>query len=198
MIKAVLRTAFFIFIRFKKFHMQLDLLVDQFKKKDPSAFEKLYGMYSENICGVINTIVKNDARSQEICQDVFIKIWNNCDSYNSGKGRFFTWVLNIARNAAIDEIRSRSYKNEKKNLSADYFVGILQHKEEEETSSVDTKGLRNLVKNLKEKCVQIIELLYFRGYTQKDAAEELEIPIGTVKTRNRSCISQLRDNMVVR
>ena len=85
--------------------MQLDLLVDQFKKKDPLAFEKLYGMYSENICGVINTIVKNDALAQEICQDVFIKIWNNCESYNSSKGRFFTWILNIARNAAIDEIR---------------------------------------------------------------------------------------------
>lgn len=179
--------------------MQLDLLVDQFKKKDTMAFEKLYDMYSENICGVINTIVKDDALAQEICQDVFIKIWNNCESYNASKGRFFTWILNIARNAAIDEIRSRSYKNNKKNLSADYFVNILQHREEEEeNSTVDTKGLRKLVKNLKEKCVQIIELLYFRGYTQKDAAEELEIPLGTVKTRNRSCISQLRENMAVR
>ncbi|APQ15950.1 RNA polymerase sigma factor [Maribacter hydrothermalis] len=175
--------------------MQLDLLVEQFKKKDSTAFEKLHAMYADNICGVINTIVKNDALSQEICQDVFIKIWNNCDSYNSSKGRFFTWILNIARNAAIDEIRSRSYKNDKKNLSADFFVGILQNKADDETSTVDTKGLRKLIENLKEKCVQIIELLYFRGYTQKDAAEELDIPLGTVKTRNRSCISQLRENM---
>jgi RNA polymerase sigma-70 factor (ECF subfamily) len=174
--------------------MQLDLLVEQFKKKDPSAFEKLHGMYADNICGVINTIVKNDGIAQEICQDVFIKIWNNSESYNSSKGRFFTWILNIARNAAIDEIRSKSYKNEKKNLPADYFVGILQNKEDED-SVIDTKGLRNLIKNLKEKCIQIIELLYFRGYTQKDAAEELDIPLGTVKTRNRSCISQLRENM---
>ncbi|WP_419211884.1 RNA polymerase sigma factor [Maribacter sp. X9] len=174
--------------------MQLDLLVEQFQKKDPTAFEKLHGMYAENICGVINTIVKNESIAQEICQDVFIKIWNNSQNYNSSKGRFFTWILNIARNAAIDEIRSRSYKNEKKNLPADYFVHILETKEDE-TSPVDIKGLRALVKNLKEKCVQIIELLYFRGYTQKDAADELEIPIGTVKTRNRSCISQLRENM---
>ncbi len=176
--------------------MQLDDLVERFKQKDSTAFEKLYGMYSQNICGVINTIVKNDGIAQEICQDVFIKIWNNSDSYNSSKGRFFTWILNIARNAAIDEIRSRSYKNEKKNLSADYFVGILESREEENVS-VDTSGLKKLVQNLKEKCVQIIELLYFRGYTQKEAAEELEIPVGTVKTRNRSCISQLRENMEV-
>lgn len=174
--------------------MQLNVLIERFKKKDTSAFETLYGMYSENICGVINTIVKNDRLAQEICQDVFIKVWNNSDSYNSSKGRFFTWILNIARNAAIDEIRSKSYKNQKKNLSADYFVGILESREEDAVS-VDTNGLKKLVKNLKEKCVQIIELLYFRGYTQKEAAEELEIPVGTVKTRNRSCISQLRENM---
>ncbi|WP_027075349.1 RNA polymerase sigma factor [Maribacter antarcticus] len=174
--------------------MTLDSLVEQFKKKDTLAFEQLYSMYSKNICGVIHTIVKNEGRSQEICQDVFIKIWHNSDSYNSSKGRFFTWILNIARNAAIDEIRSKSYKNERKNFSADYFVGILERPDEEQTTA-DAIGLKKLVKNLKEKCVQIIELLYFRGYTQKEAAEELDIPVGTVKTRNRSCISQLRVNM---
>jgi len=174
--------------------MQLNALVERFKKKDVSAFETLYGMYADNICGVIETIVRNEGRSQEICQDVFIKIWNNSESYNSSKGRFFTWILNIARNAAIDEVRSRSYKNQKKNLSADYFVGILASSEED-NSVVDTSRIRRMVKNLKEKCVQIIELLYFKGYTQKEAAEELEIPVGTVKTRNRSCISQLREDM---
>lgn len=152
-------------------------------------------MYADNICGVINTIVRNEGRSQEICQDVFVKIWENATSYNASKGRFFTWILNIARNAAIDEIRSRSYKNEKKNLSADYFVSVLESKEEESIDTMETKGLMKLVKNLKKKCVQLIELLYFRGYTQKEAAEELAIPVGTVKTRNRSCISKLRENM---
>lgn len=174
--------------------MTLESLVENFKNKDVLAFEKLYAMYADNICGVINTIVKNEERAQEICQDVFVKIWNNSDSYNASKGRFFTWILNIARNAAIDEIRSKSYKNEKRNLSADYFVGILEQDEEEDIHP-NTRGLKKLVKNLKEKCIQLIELLYFRGYTQKEAAEELQIPVGTVKTRNRSCISQLRENM---
>jgi RNA polymerase sigma factor (sigma-70 family) len=178
--------------------MQLEQLVEKFREKDMSAFETLYGMYAENICGVINTIVRNEARSQEICQDVFVKIWDNATTYNASKGRFFTWILNIARNAAIDEIRSRSYKNEKKNLSADYFVSVLESKEEESVDTMETKGLMKLVKNLKKKCVQLIELLYFRGYTQKEAAEELAIPVGTVKTRNRSCISKLRENMVER
>jgi len=174
--------------------MQLDQLVSKFQTKDVAAFEQLHGMYADNICGVINTIVRNDALAQEICQDVFIKIWNNAETYNPSKGRFFTWILNIARNAAIDEVRSKSYKNSKKNLSADYFVGILEHGNWTE-SKVDTIGLKKMVQDLKDKCIQIIELLYFKGYTQKEASEELDIPIGTVKTRNRSCISQLRKNL---
>ncbi len=177
--------------------MTLDNLVEGFKKKDVAAFEKLYAMYSENICGVINTIVKNDDRAQEICQDVFLKIWNNADNYTASKGRFFTWILNIARNAAIDEIRSKSYKNKKKNLSAEYFVGILEQADET-NELIDSKRIKKLILNLKEKCVQLIELLYFRGYTQKEAAEELDIPLGTIKTRNRSCISQLRENIEVK
>lgn len=174
--------------------MELDNLVAQFQKKDITAFEKLYSMYAENICGVINTIVKNDGLAQEICQDVFVKIWHKSDSYNPSKGRFFTWILNIARNAAIDKVRSKSFKQQKQNLSADYFVGILERPEETD-SSIDTNSLLKLVKSLKAKCIEIIELLYFKGLTQKDAADELDIPIGTVKTRNRSCISQMRANM---
>lgn len=174
--------------------MELDALIQKFQNKEISAFEKLYEMYSENILGVINTIVKNPERAQEICQDVFVKIWDKADTYNPAKGRFFTWVLNVARNAAIDEVRSKSHKQQKRNLSTDYFVGMLEGSEDLQ-SKVDTIGLRKLVANLKEKCVQLINLLYFQGFTQKEAAEELNIPIGTVKTRNRSCISQIRENM---
>ncbi len=176
--------------------MELEVLVSHFQSKDMKAFEKLYAMYSENICGVINTIVKNTDLAEEICQDVFMKAWNNAESYNASKGRFFTWILNIARNAAIDEVRSKSYKNSKQNLSSDFFVGILENNEDL-NSKVDTIGIQNLLRNLKEKCVQIIDMLYFKGYTQKEAAEELDIPIGTVKTRNRNCISQIRGNIAI-
>ena len=176
--------------------MKLEILVERFRQKDVAAFEKLHEMYSENICGVINTIVRDEDLAQEICQDVFVKIWNNAKSYNDSKGRFFTWILNVARNAAIDKVRSKSFKNSKKNLSVDYFVGILANEEQSE-AKFDVDHLRRLVKGLKEKCIEVIEMLYFRGYTQKEAAEELEIPVGTVKTRNRSCISQLRDNLNV-
>ncbi|NNE77994.1 MAG: sigma-70 family RNA polymerase sigma factor [Pricia sp.] len=180
--------------------MDLDALVVRFQKRDIIAFEKLYDMYWINICGVVNTIVRDKALAEEVTQDVFTKVWNNSDSYTASKGRFFTWLLNIARNAAIDKVRSKSYKNQKKNLSADYFVGILNRagsEDEYEEEQFDTTALKKLVLNLKDKCLQIIEMLYFKGYTQKEASKELDIPLGTVKTRNRSCISKLRENITV-
>lgn len=173
--------------------MDLDLLVKKFQQKDSVAFETLYGMYAENICGVIYTIVKDKERAQELCQDVFVKIWEKSSSYDASKGRFFTWILNIARNTAIDELRSKSNKNSKRNLQLDSFVGMLKQDNNLE-NQVDTIGLKSLLKGLKEKCVHLIDLLYFQGYTQKEAAEELEKPIGTIKTRIRACISEIRKN----
>ena len=173
--------------------MDLDLLIKQFQQKNHDAFEELYGMYAENICGVIYTIIKDKERAEELCQDVFVKIWAKSSSYNASKGRFFTWVLNIARNTAIDELRSKSHKNNKKNLQLDSFVSILKY-DNGLDRRMDTIGLTSLLKGLKEKCIHLIDLLYFKGYTQKEAAEELEKPIGTIKTRIRACISQIRKN----
>lgn len=175
--------------------MQLEDLISQFQKKDSKAFERLYEMYAINICGVINTILRNESRAEEICQDVFIKIWNNADRYDSSKGRFFTWVVNIARNAAIDELRSKSHKRNKLNLSTDFFVGILESPTDEEEGEWDTARIQIMLKKLKKKCVELIEMLYFQGTSQKEASTALQIPLGTVKTRIRNCISQLRKNM---
>lgn len=176
--------------------MDLDNLVVRFQKQDVQAFEKLYHMYAENICGVINAVVKNNALSEEICQDVFVKAWNNAHSYDGSKGRFFTWILNIARNAAIDELRSRTHKNQKLNLSVDYFVGILEHPDQGEDQGADIERMGQFINRLKQKCIELIDLLYFKEHTQKEVAEALDIPVGTVKTRIRSCISQLREHII--
>ena len=171
--------------------MNQELLILQFQKKDVKAYEKLYAMYCDSISGVVNNIVKNDDVAQEITQDVFIKAWHKADTYSAKKGRFFTWLLNIARNAAIDYTRSKKFKQSKQNLNADFFVDIL-----ESSSSLDTStnaiGLKEFVTKLGDKCKSVIELLYFKGFTQKEASEELNMPLGTIKTRNRTCIGELR------
>ncbi|WP_163515496.1 RNA polymerase sigma factor [Gelidibacter japonicus] len=171
--------------------MQLEILISKFQQKDEKAFEKLYRMYSESMHGVIYNIVRDHALAEEVMQDVFIKAWNNANSYSAEKGRFFTWILNIARNAAIDKTRSKTFKNSRKNLDAEYFVDILQHSDSLDDQT-DAIGIKKFVSQLAKKCIEVIELLYFQGFTQKEASETLDIPIGTIKTRNRNCIKELR------
>ncbi|MFC0605088.1 RNA polymerase sigma factor [Winogradskyella pulchriflava] len=170
----------------------LDTLVVQFQNKDQVAFEKLYGMYSKSIHGVVYNIVKDTYIADELMQDVFIKAWKKADTYSSKKGRFFTWILNIARNTAIDKTRSKAFKQSKQNLNSDFFVDIITSNDNLDAST-DAIGIKKFVTNLGQKCKEVIELLYFKGFTQKEASEELQMPIGTIKTRNRSCIQQLRD-----
>jgi len=171
---------------------QPDALIDKFLLKDPASFEKIYELYSESLFGVIHSVVHNQEVAEELLQDTFIKIWNNSDKYNPEKGRFFTWMLNIARNGAIDKTRSKDFKNQKKNHTAEYFVDILEAKGSFNTS-VDAIGIKKYVEVLEPLCKKIIHFLFFQGYTQKETAEKLDIPLGTVKTRNRICIKKLRD-----
>ncbi|WCO00713.1 RNA polymerase sigma factor [Psychroserpens ponticola] len=171
--------------------MQLETLISQFQQKDEKAFEQLYNMYSDSMHGVIYNIVRDHDIAQEVMQDVFVKVWNNASSYNASKGRFFTWILNISRNAAIDKTRSKAFKNSGKNLDAQFFVDILETSESL-NDKTDAIGIKNFVGKLAKKCIEVIELLYFKGYTQKEASETLEMPIGTIKTRNRNCIKELR------
>ncbi|AWG22429.1 RNA polymerase subunit sigma-70 [Flavobacterium faecale] len=174
---------------------QEDLLVLIYKK-DERAFTHLYDMYSKSLFAVINVLVKNTEEAEDVLQDVFVKIWKNIDSYNESKGRFYTWILNIARNTSIDKLRSKNFNNSQKNLSSDNFVNLLEDSTKA-ANKVDTIGIQEFVKRLKPKCIQIIDLLFFKGYTQQEAAEELAIPLGTVKTHNRNCINDLRTYLKV-
>lgn len=171
--------------------MDIDELVEKFKQKNEKAFETLYNMYSDSMHGVIYNIVRDHDIVQEVMQDVFIKAWHKSDTYSNKKGRFFTWILNIARNAAIDKTRSKNFKKSKQNLDVDFFVDIIETSDSLDNST-DAIGIKKFVTKLAEKCKKVIELLYFKGYTQSEASEALDMPIGTIKTRNRNCIKELR------
>lgn len=174
---------------------QDDLLI-LIANKDEKAFTHMYNMYSRSLFAVISNLIKEHEEAEDVLQEVFVKIWKNIDSYNETKGRFYTWILNIARNTAIDKLRSKGFNNSKKNLSSDNFVHLLDDSNRA-TNMIDVIGIRDFVKKLKPKCIQIIELLFFKGYTQQEASEELEIPLGTVKTQNRNCINDLRNFLQV-
>lgn len=165
-------------------------------KKDDRAFTLLYDMYSKSLFSVISNLVSDREEAEDVLQESFVKIWKNIETYNDSKGRLYTWMLNITRNTAIDKLRSKGFNNKQKNLSSDNFVHLLDDSNKM-TNRIDTIGIQEFVKKLKPKCIQLLDLLFFKGFTQQEASEELEIPLGTVKTQNRNCINDLRTYLQV-
>jgi RNA polymerase sigma-70 factor (ECF subfamily) len=156
------------------------------------AFDILYNNYAPTIFGMVLNIVKNRELAEEITQDAFIKIWNNFQTYSETKGRLYTWMLNIARNMAIDVLRSKQEKNSQKNHNIENFVNQIDLKDNVQLP-LDEIGVKNLLHELNPEQKVIIEKMYFLGYSQSEISEELNIPLGTVKTRARQAILKLRN-----
>ncbi len=169
-------------------------LLELLQTKSEKSFSILYDNYSAAIFGVVNKIVRSEEIASDITQDSFVKIWKNLDNYSSTKGTIFTWMLNIARNTAIDKIRSQEYLQTRQNLEIESYVGVLDN-ENSSVLNVDAIGLNKLVEKLKPEYRQLIDLVYFKGYSQSEIAEEFGIPLGTIKTRIKSAITNLRTYM---
>lgn len=162
------------------------------KNKDQQAFAHLYDSYSGAIYSIILQIVNDEELANDILQEVFINIWRKIEMYDAEKGRLFTWMLNIARNASIDMLRSRGYRNSRKNQSIQDNVDTVGPLGSEQMS-VDSIGLKKVLEKLKPEQRVLIDLSYFKGYTHEEIAEQEKIPLGTVKTRIRNALIQLRE-----
>lgn len=170
-------------------------LVLMLQSKDERGFSILYDNYSSALYGVILKIVRTEEIAADVLQDAFVKIWKNIEGYNRTKGTLFTWMLNVARNTAIDKIRSQDFQNSQRNQDLDSTVEIIDNQASSQFD-IDAIGLKKVVENLRPEHRQMIDLLYFQGYTQAEVAEEFNIPLGTVKTRVKAAIVQLRQYFV--
>ncbi|MBL7933556.1 MAG: sigma-70 family RNA polymerase sigma factor [Bacteroidia bacterium] len=168
-------------------------LIALIKKRDQKAFTYLYDNYSKALFGVINTIVSNVEESEDALQKTFLKIWNNFSTYDENKGRLYTWMLNIARNMAIDTTRSKHGKAKSKIQSASDNVYKYENSVKEENKNLENIGLKGIVNNLQEDQRTIIDLAYYEGYTHEEISKKLEMPLGTVKTKVRQAILKLRE-----
>lgn len=166
-------------------------LVSLLVQKDQLAFSYLYDNYAGALNAVILKMVDNKELAEDILQEAFVKIWNNFENYNKTKGRLFTWMLNITRNLTIDTLRSKSFKKQQK-ISGDENSVSSMEDTKTGLDKFDAMGLRKQVSNLKEDQRSIIDLAYFFGYTQDEISNQLGIPLGTVKTRMRTAILELR------
>jgi RNA polymerase sigma-70 factor (ECF subfamily) len=168
-------------------------LVALLNEQNNDAFNYLYDNYSGALFTIINQIVPDKETAGDVLQEVFVNIWRKINSYDATKGRLFTWMLNIARNAAIDKIRSKGYRDNQKNQPI--TDGENSSITASSNPSVADVGLRKLLTKLNEESRKLIDLSYFQGFTHEEIAKMLGIPLGTVKTRIRTAIIQLRTMM---
>lgn len=164
-------------------------LVVLLKQHHEFAFNYLYDHYSAALYTVIVNIVTDGELANDVLQEVFIKIWRQIETYDSTKGRLFTWMLNIARNTGIDAVRSKDYQHSQQNRE---LTENLYDAGGSTQTDTDKIGLRKVVNKLKEEYRVLVELSYFQGYTQDEISKMLGIPLGTVKTRLRNALIQLK------
>ena len=165
-------------------------LVAALQERNQQAFSYLYDNYAGALNGVIVRMVDDPALAEDILQEAFLKIWNNFSSYDAAKGRLFTWMVNITRNLTIDTLRSKGYKKQQKisgdeNSVTEYAAGPSKEK-------FDALGIKARLSALKPEQRSIIDMAYFGGYTQEEISKETGVPLGTVKTRMRTAILELR------
>lgn len=167
-----------------------DKIISLLHQRDKRAVELIYTHYGGTLLGVISRILKSEELAEDIFQDAMVKIWKNAASYDKSRGRLFTWMINICRNLAIDVLRSKKFQATLKIQNAEQLVS--SENAPSYSFNPDQIGLVELVGKLKPEHIAIIEIIYYKGHTQKEAAEALEIPLGTVKTRLRIALRELR------
>lgn len=166
-------------------------LMELVQQQQPDALAVLYDRYAPALLGVVARMVKSDEVAEDVLQETFLKAWNNATSYDAAKGKLYTWLYNIARNTALDKIKSKQYRQTAQILASENIVHTIdaQHAEQLPT---DTIGLTDVLQQLQPQHRQLIDLMYFEGYTQAEIADELNMPLGTVKTKLRQAVQHLR------
>jgi RNA polymerase sigma-70 factor (ECF subfamily) len=169
--------------------------------RDERALETLYDRYSKVLYAAMVCIVKSREDAEELLCDVFQQVWDRATSYDPARGAVYTWLLRMARNRAIDKIRSRAHKNQ--GLQVD-VGGDDPGNMDVYAGSSDANPLDGIVLSERAAAVRaafsgisveqrsVLEAAYFEGYTQSQIAERNGLPLGTVKTRMRDGTIALR------
>jgi len=163
-------------------------IVHLLREGDKKAISLLYENYADALYGVILKVINDQDQAQDVLQETFVKVWKNAKSYDSEKAKLFTWLYRIAYNTAIDKIRSESKKTKKEvQIEASNVYRITS-----EGLNQDVLDIKKHLKTLDEKYQIVINALFFEGMTQQEASEELDIPLGTIKSRLKIGLRELK------
>ncbi len=163
-------------------------IVELLGERDEKAISLLYDNYANTLYGVAYKVVKDEELAEDVVQESFIKIWKKADSYDPTKAKLFTWLFRITRNTAIDKLRSLSTKTDKEiqiDVSDVYNLG-------EKSISPEHIDVKQHLDKIEPKYRIVLEALFFEGMTQQEASEELDIPLGTIKSRLKIGLREMR------
>jgi RNA polymerase sigma-70 factor (ECF subfamily) len=172
-------------------NIPIEDFIERLKAGEEHAYEQLYDNYADLLYGIILRVVQNPSDAENLLQDCFVKIWLNIQHYDETKGRLATWMINIARNVAIDFTRSSYFKKRSMIQNAEKIVNLEDTRYDVQIFQ-DTQELSQVVQNLPPTCREIIEWMYFQGFSQSEISEKFGIPLGTVKSRTRQAMKNLR------
>ena len=151
----------------------------------------LYDNYADALYGLVNRILDDAGAAEDVLQKTMLKIWKSIDSYDASKSSFYTWMSVIARNTALDQKRLKTFQAKDKTISVDEIV----YKPVVSTPEGTDIDAQRLLSVLEDNYRIVLEYAYLKGYTQQEISDELNIPLGTVKTRLRTAISLLREEL---
>jgi RNA polymerase sigma-70 factor (ECF subfamily) len=166
-------------------------LVEGLINSDQQTFSRIYDKFSSSLFSMILGWIKDAEVAENLLQDVFLRAWMSRQRYDQSRGRLFTWLYKISRNICIDYYRSRRYKQTRALVAAEDLTNTLCDKKDS-NGSVDAIALRDFVDCLRQEEKEVIDLMYFKGFTQCEIAKLLCMPLGTVKTRANRAVKNLR------
>ncbi|GMN11692.1 sigma-70 family RNA polymerase sigma factor [Croceitalea sp. MTPC9] len=162
-------------------------VLKRLSEKDKSALYTIYDKYSGALYGVIIRMCRDEGKAEDLLQETFVKIWQKIDTYDSSKGKFYTWAYRIAKNTTLNALRKPKQLIQTEDLS------VYKDKVQTEITP-DFAQLTGAIKKLEPHHQEAISLVYFRGYTHREAYEEMGVPLGTFKSYVRQALSLLRES----
>ena len=163
-----------------------DRLVERLRARDEQALRVLYERYATSLQSVILRVVRDESLAQDVLQEGLLKVWASIDSYDPSRGRLFTWMVRVCCNHAVDVLRSPRHRFHSGTRSLD--TDSARRAPAPADFNPEHIGLRELTLRLKPRQREVIDLLYYGGCTQAEAAGQLGIPVATVKTRARAAL----------
>ena len=169
-------------------------LVRRLKAREPKAMADLYKRCGRLAYSVILRIVRNTGVAEDLTQETFLRVWNRVGSFNAERGALTPWVLTVARNRAIDHLRSMDGRMEASAVDLDHLErpGLFTDLEASAISIDRSRRLKSALEKLSANQRAVIELAYYEGLSQTEMAERLNQPLGTVKTWTRTALQLLR------